>query len=107
MHTLSPIPASIPAVGTANATLDRSQPVAPPAHDATREAFVDFVGQTFFGQMFKAMRSTQGKPPYFHGGQAEEIFRNQLDEVLVERMSEATGDTIAGPMFELFQLRRQ
>jgi len=75
--------------------------------DPTREAFDDFVGQTFFGQMLKAMRSTVGKPAYFHGGQAEEIFRGQLDQVLVERMSDATAETFTGPMFELFQLRQR
>ncbi len=65
----------------------------------TQKAFRDFVGQTFFGQMLKSMRSTQGKPAYFHGGQAEEIFRSQLDQTLAERMTEASADQIAEPMF--------
>jgi len=68
------------------------------AKDA-RKAFRDFVGQTFFGQMLKSMRSTQGKPAYFHGGQAEEIFRSQLDQTLAEKMTEASADQIADPMF--------
>ena len=65
-----------------------------------QQAFRDFVGQTFFGQMLKSMRSTQGKPAYFHGGQAEEIFRSQLDQTLAERMTEASADQIADPMFK-------
>jgi Rod binding domain-containing protein len=64
-----------------------------------RQAFRDFVGQTFFGQMLKSMRSTQGKPAYFHGGQTEEIFRSQLDQTLAEHMTEASADQIADPMF--------
>ncbi len=103
MNALSSIsPARADVALQQNAT---SQPAAPPA-DATREAFDDFVGQTFFGQMLKAMRSTVGKPAYFHGGQAEEIFRGQLDQVLAEKMSDAAADTFTGPMYELFTLRR-
>jgi hypothetical protein len=64
------------------------------------EAFTDFVGQTFFAQMMKAMRSTQGKPAYFHGGQAEEVFQTQFDQTLVEAMSRATADRFAEPIFE-------
>ena len=35
--------------------------------------------------MLKAMRSTVDKPAYFHGGQAEEVFRSQLDQHLADR----------------------
>lgn len=77
----------------------------PPAEPA-REAFRDFVGQTLFGQMLSSMRSTVGKPAYFHGGRTEEIFQQQMDQVLVEDITEASADTIADPMYELFSLRR-
>jgi peptidoglycan hydrolase FlgJ len=66
-----------------------------------QQAFRDFVGQTFFGQMLKSMRSTVEKPAYFHGGQAEEIFQSQLDQTLAEEMTEASADQIADPMFRL------
>ena len=71
--------------------------------DAARElkqAYTDFVGKTFFGQMLKAMRSTVGKPAYFHGGQAEEMFRSQLDQQLADGMTAASATQIADPMFE-------
>ncbi|HYW80804.1 MAG TPA: rod-binding protein [Thermoguttaceae bacterium] len=71
-----------------------------------REKFNEFVGQAFFGQMMKAMRKTVGKPAYFHGGRAEEIFQEQLDQVIGEKLSKATGDTLSGPMFELFHLNQ-
>ncbi len=71
-----------------------------------RAAFQSFVGQTLFGQMLKAMRKTQNKPAYFHGGQTEEIFRQQLDQVLAEKLSDASGDKLSGPMFDLFTMKR-
>ncbi len=74
---------------------------------AVKEAFQDFVGQTFFSQMLNAMRKTVGKPAYFHGGRAEEVFQGQLDQVLAEKLSDASADSFAGPMFELFQLQRR
>lgn len=64
-----------------------------------KEAYTDFVGKTFFGQMVKSMRSTVGKPAYFHGGQTEEVFRSQLDQHLVDHMSAASADQFAKPMF--------
>jgi len=93
--TIQAISTSLPV--TASATTAREQ---------TREAFSDFVGQTFFTQLLTEMRKTVDKPAYFHGGQAEEIFQGQMDQLLAERLSEATADSFAGPMFELFMLRR-
>ena len=72
-----------------------------------KEAFTDFVGQTFFGQMLAAMRKTVGKPAYFHGGRAEEVFQGQLDQVLSEKLSEASADSFSQPMYELFMLPRR
>ena len=72
-----------------------------------REAFDSFVGQTFFGQMLKAMRNTLGKPAYFHGGRGEEIFQQQLDQVLGEKLAEASAEQFSEPMYELFRLARR
>jgi len=71
-----------------------------------REAFDQFVGQTFYSQLLAAMRQTVGKPAYFHGGRSEEVFQGQLDQLLSERLSEASAETFTGPMFELFNLPR-
>jgi Rod binding domain-containing protein len=83
--------------------------VAPTGKDDAelRETFKSFVGETFFGEMLKAMRKTQGKPAYFHGGQAEEVFQQQLDQVLSEKLAEASSDRLSGPMYELFALNRK
>ena len=71
-----------------------------------REAFDNFVGQTFYAQMLASMRRTVGKPAYFYGGRAEEIFQQQLDQTLAEQMSKASSHSFTGPMYELFTLRR-
>jgi Rod binding domain-containing protein len=74
-----------------------------PGNDpALRKAFDEFVGQTFFGQMLQAMRKSQTPPAYFHGGQAEEIFTQQLDQILTKKLSDASAEKLSGPMYELF-----
>jgi Rod binding domain-containing protein len=70
------------------------------ATDELRERFTQFVGEAFFGQMLKAMRATVGKPAYFHGGRAEEVFQGQLDQKLAEHLTEASAERFAEPMFE-------
>jgi peptidoglycan hydrolase FlgJ len=72
-----------------------------------REAFQDFVGQSFFSQVLSEMRKSVGKPAYFHGGMGEEMFQQQLDQILVERMSEASSEQFSEPMYDLFMLGRQ
>jgi hypothetical protein len=67
--------------------------------DELREKFTEFVGEAFYGQMFKAMRSTVGKPAYFHGGRAEEVFQGQLDQTMAEQLTKTTASKFAEPMF--------
>lgn len=72
-----------------------------------QEAFTDFVGQTLFGSMLASMRETVGKPAYFDGGRTEEVFQKQLDQQIVEQLTDASAESIAEPMFELFNLQRR
>jgi hypothetical protein len=83
-------------------------PPAPQVHDerTARETFDQFVGQTFFGQLISSMRQTVGKPAYFHGGRAEEIFQGQLDQVMAEDMTKSCAEEFTDPMYELFTLTR-
>ncbi len=71
------------------------------------DKFKEFVGNTLFGQTLASMRKTQEKPAYFHGGQTEEIFQQQLDQHLVEHITEASADRYIRPMFEHFEIARQ
>ncbi len=72
-----------------------------------KDAFTDFVGQTLFGSMLASMRKTVGKPAYMHGGRTEEVFQKQLDQKIVEELTESSAESIAEPMFELFNLQRR
>jgi len=76
-------------------------PTAPVNHSAqqVREKFTEFVGSTFYAQMLKSMRTTLGKPAYFHGGQAEEIFTSQLDQTLASTLADKSTDQLIDPMF--------
>jgi flagellar protein FlgJ len=71
-----------------------------------KEAFTDFVGQTFFGELLKQMRAAVGKPAYFHGGFGEDVFQSQLDQILVERITDVSAATFSEPMYELLMARR-
>jgi hypothetical protein len=68
--------------------------------EEVREKFTQFVGETFYGQMFKAMRSTVGKPAYMYGGRGEEVFQKQLDQTMSQQMTKSTASKFADPMFE-------
>ncbi len=92
---------------TANAAANASkQPSVSDKNALTHVKFNEFVGQTFFGQLLKSMRSSVGKPAYFNGGQAEEIFQQQLDQTLAEKLTAATADSFSGPMYQLFSMQR-
>jgi hypothetical protein len=71
-----------------------------------RETFQEFVGQTFFGELMKQMRATLDKPAFFHGGLGEDIFQSQLDQIVVERMSQTSAKTFSDPMYELLMAPR-
>ncbi|MFN7876791.1 MAG: hypothetical protein ACK5PB_15830 [Pirellula sp.] len=96
-----------------NETPASEEPVSAPSaqvkdveQEKLREAFHNFVGQTFFSQMLSSLRSTQQGAAYFNGGQTEKIFQGQLDQILSEELTKSSADQIADPMFELFQLQR-
>jgi hypothetical protein len=95
---------SLPAIGLADHRPASPQP--PATSTRFREAFTDFVGQTFFGELLKQMRATVDQPSLVHGGMGEEIFQSQLDQILVERMTDASGRSFSDPMFELLMARR-
>src|SRR6478672_3785637 len=70
-----------------------------------KKAFTDFAGQTFFGELVKQMRATLHKPAFFHGGMGEDIFQTQLDQIMVERMSETSAKSFTDPMYDLLMAR--
>lgn len=94
--------------------LPRTQPAAdltplpqPPERSETQEAFTQFVGQTLFGSMLASMRKSVGRPAYLHGGRTEEVFQKQMDQLIVEDLTTASADSIADPMYELFNMQQR
>ena len=78
------------------------------ASDAkTREAFDSSIGEMFFTQLLGAMRKTQGEPAYFNGGQAEKMFRSQLDQTLAEQMTKSHARDFTDALYERFALDRR
>ena len=71
-----------------------------------KEKFQEFVGQTFFNELIKSLRTSQQGAAYFNGGRAEEVFQGQFDQMMSEHLSEASAQSISDPMFDLFQLGR-
>lgn len=63
-----------------------------------KQAFGQFVGETFFGQMLSSMRKTVGEPAYFHGGMAERQFQARLDQQIAQDMA-ASGGGFADDLF--------
>jgi flagellar protein FlgJ len=103
-------PGSLPQLtgGQTDRLLAEGAELTAPGNDPElREAFDDFVGQTFYSLMLKELRQTVGKSPYFNGGRAEEVFQGQLDQVIAEKLSDSNASSFTGPMFDLFQLPRQ
>ncbi len=98
--SISPDKARLPNLGAVHPSMR-------PGQDKTREAFQSFVGETLFGQMLKSMRKTVGKTPYFNGGRAEEVFQQQLDQVLAQKMSRTSGERLASPMFNQFMMQQR
>lgn len=101
--------ASFPAASTTVSSLPTTpKPPSAQAKDVQlRQAFNAFVGQTFYGQMLQAMRKTVDKPAYFHGGQGEEIFQQQLDRIVGEKLANANGSNLSGAMYKLFTMERK
>lgn len=59
----------------------------------------------FLYQLLASMRQTVEKNPVFHGGRAEEIFEDMLDQELSRGLATAGGIGIADVMYQ--QLERQ
>ncbi len=95
-----------PILPAAQSSADLTPLAKPPERSDTQEAFTEFVGQTLFGSMLASMRKSVGNSAYMHGGRTEEIFQKQMDQLIVEDLTEASADTIADPMYELFHMQR-
>ncbi|MFZ5830405.1 MAG: rod-binding protein [Planctomycetota bacterium] len=106
MH-ISPLGSSVDLLASTTPPAQLQSASGPAENPELRKAFEQFVGETFYREMLKAMRQTVHKPAYFHGGKGEEIFQQQLDQILSEKLAETTSDQFSGPMYELFTMQRR
>jgi hypothetical protein len=104
----SPSDAKVAELMRSNNAQSKAAPVRRGGRDTPelREAFTDFVGQTFFGELVKQMRATVHNSEFFHGGMGEDIFQTQLDQIMVERMSKTSAKSLSDPMYELLMAPR-
>lgn len=68
--------------------------------DKLRSTFDEAVAATFYRQMFKSLRASTGKAGLIANSQSEKMFQQQLDEVLIEKMSKASGSSFTSDLFE-------
>ena len=81
----------------------RVQAQPPTARTAdTEQAFQDFYAGTFYRLMLKALRESQGEMAYFDGGQAERVFQSQLDEQIIQNLSDHHGRELAAPLYQQY-----
>ncbi len=71
-------------------------------HARLRETIDEVIGSVFFGPLMRSMRSSTLKGSIGHGGRGEEVFRAQLDQVLVERAGRATQYELSEVLFNRF-----
>ncbi len=100
-----PTPVSFDVART-SVELAGSAPVRP-GDVETKQKFQEILGELLFGQMLKSMRRTIDQPAYFHGGRAEEVFTQQLDQVLAQEMGRSAGEQFLGPMFDSWSAGRR
>ncbi len=72
---------------------------------ALRKTSGQIVGSVFYGTLLKTMRQSVIKGEYGHGGRGEEVFANQLDAILAERMGTAGNSGLANVLYD--RLERQ
>lgn len=60
------------------------------------------LGSVFYGPLLRAARNSSFKGTLGHGGQGEEMFQNQLDQVLAERAGRATATDLGDVLFNRY-----
>ncbi|MEX0702169.1 MAG: rod-binding protein [Planctomycetales bacterium] len=98
------MPAPISSITAAPSGIASGGPAAS-GETALRQQFDAAVAGTFYRQMMQSLRKMHDKPAYFHGGQAEEMFRNQLDQQVADDLAARHGQAFSEPLFEAFAAR--
>lgn len=67
-----------------------------------KKVFQEFAAGTFYREMLGSLRKGTGKPAYFHGGYAEDVFRSEMDRHIADDLAAKHGEAFAGPLYENF-----
>ncbi|MEZ6046896.1 MAG: rod-binding protein [Planctomycetaceae bacterium] len=70
--------------------------------EEVKKVFQEFVAGTFYSTMLKAMHAMHDKPAFMHGGQAEEMFQNQLDQQISKELAAEHGEALVTPLLPAF-----
>jgi Rod binding domain-containing protein len=79
-----------------------SKPIDTSRQSELKKVFNEFTAGTFYREMLAAMRKGASKPAYFDGGQAEEIFRGELDRHIADDLVARQGEAFSAPLFKNF-----
>ena len=78
------------------------KPDAASRESEVKKVFQEFAAGTFYREMLGALRKGTGKPAYFHGGYAEDVFRAEMDRHIVDDLAAKHGESFAGPLYDNF-----
>jgi Rod binding domain-containing protein len=92
--------AALPQDNAASRTLAQSLDHGPKS--GLKSTFQDFVAGTFYQEMMKSVRKMHGKAAYMHGGQAEDMFQNQLDQHVSQDLAHTNGNQFADSLYQAF-----
>ena len=67
-----------------------------------KKVFTEFAAGTFYREMLSALRKSHDKPAYFDGGQAEQIFRAEMDRHIADDLAARHGEAFAAPLYKTF-----
>lgn len=67
-----------------------------------KKVFQEFAAGTFYREMLGSLRKGTGKPAYFHGGYAEDVFRAEMDRHIADDLAARHGESFAAPLYENF-----
>jgi Rod binding domain-containing protein len=106
MPSIAPLqPASLRYQDSTNggsAAASRLADNAPDSRGDLESNFQDFVAGTFYKEMLKSLNKMHGKPAYFDGGQAEKMFRGQLDQQMSENLAKTNGSQFSDSLYQDF-----
>ena len=77
-----------------------------PLPKTEKEAFTQFVGETFYSILVKQMREGTGKSSLFGDSSATRAYEQQFDTMMVQSLARKDASGLSSAMYELHKLGR-